>query len=123
MIDPRPRRAVQNLKTFHAIVVPDLCILKSNHDRCEKKKKKSNLSDFWIGLEGERILNSMRSFRNFGLNRELEKRCDSKGFMGEMLVRDSRCRTHRRRRSYEPDELYFSTPIFVFFFVFSLFSS
>lgn len=27
MIEPNPRRAVQNLNTFHAIVAPDLCIL------------------------------------------------------------------------------------------------
>lgn len=41
MIDPSPRRAVQNLNTFHAIVVPDLCIVfKPNHE------KKSNLFRF-----------------------------------------------------------------------------
>lgn len=35
-MEPNPRRAVQNLNTFHAMAAPDLCMLE------EKHKKQSN---------------------------------------------------------------------------------
>lgn len=84
-MDPRPRKAVQNLNTFHAIAVPDLCIVvKPSKIRFTEFEKRS-LERFKKGVYGNktRVIHSideggggkelkrMRLVLRFGANKKI----------------------------------------------------
>lgn len=64
MIEPRPRKAVQNLKTFQAIAGPDLCITRKNNrknspdsfskpKRLRFRRRLPTEPSSWSGRDGE----------------------------------------------------------------------
>lgn len=55
MIEPSPRRAVQNLNTFQAIVAPDLCILEETHYELTSKLVTSRSSNHRYTTNGTQI--------------------------------------------------------------------